>query len=276
MPNIGGHYIIKLKSAHSPTLIKNLETILTNYSQFSYQQNHEHDLENQAHRRSDHQALFNGPLGIARHHSAPNQPEAIAKANKYIKAGGEMLKLNIMKAASYIGKNIGHAKSKSISFQDPNQIYVRTIEELKGSLNSGNQTADFPKYEITALMTLLEEQEKIISHQSYQDIGVKMHPSSETKWPIFKKAAIDSAQTLLKGMDDAAGDLAKALKAKRAPQDKEDRVFKKIDQNIKGEAPLPIHQIAPDQQQSGCNTEAKAGGLKQIQGLSNKVRNYFA
>jgi len=53
LPNVGGHYILNLKTTPLPAVIKNLEMILANYNQLSYQQGQEKTLEDQANRRGD-------------------------------------------------------------------------------------------------------------------------------------------------------------------------------------------------------------------------------
>jgi len=180
------------------------------------------------------------------------------KAGKYIKAGGEMLKQNLLKAAHFIGKNL--TQSKDTSAQGLNQQLVRSIEELKDD-NAG-QFIDLSKSEVTALLTLVNEIEKTNLGQAEHDIGVKIHPISANRWPTFKKTAVESAHSLWNNMDEALGTLSKTMKAKKfktkLPEDKMDIVFKRIDQNIQGEAPLPTHQVFPDQQQSDF-TQSKVG-----------------
>jgi hypothetical protein len=264
LPKTGSNYIIKVKSVPSSAIIRNMETIFTNYSQFSYQQNHEHDLENQAHRRGDYLV----PLSNASEDSNKNTAasEKIAKAGKYIMAGGEMLKQNILKAAHYIGKNLTHSQA---SAQYPNQQSIRSIEELKAFENAQSQF-ELSKIEVTGLLTLVSEIEKTSLSHAEQDIGVKIHPVSSNRWPAFKKTAFESAHSLWSNMDDALGTLSKTMKAKRVksrlPEDKMDLVFKKIDQNIQGEAPLPTHQVFPDQQQSEV-TQSKLLGQDKLNAI---------
>jgi len=265
LPNIGGHYIMKLKSAPTAIVIRNMETIFTSYSQFSYQQNHEHDLENQAHRRGDYPVTLDQEEVLQDTFKVLNEPEPAIKASAYIKIGGDFFKQNIIKAANYIGKNLSHPKNASAQAQGPNQLSVRSIEELK-NLND-DQSIDLPRYEVVALTILGKEIDKLALSHADQDIGVKLHPTSDSRWPTLKRTALESAHSLWKGMDEALDVLSKAVKAKRVsasiPQDKMDVAFKKIDQNLKGEAPLPMHQISPNQQQQS--------GLVQ-----NHKTNYFS
>lgn len=268
LPNIGGHYIMKLKSSPTAAVIRNMETIFSSYSQFSYQQNHEHDLENQAHRRGDYPVIFDHQE-VALDNQSLNQPEAAAKANNYIKIGGEILKQNFRKAATYIGK-LNQPKDAPLQAQGPNQLSVRSIEELK-NLNN-DQLVDLPRYEVVALTVLGKEIEKLALTHVEQDIGVKLHPASDSRWPTLKKTALESAHSLWKGMDEALDVLTKTVKAKRAnaslPQDKMDAAFKKIDQNIQGEAPLPIHQISPNQQQSEFGQQSQTSYCSKVQNQS--------
>lgn len=147
LPNVGGHYILKLKTDPSAIVLRNLETIFSHYSQFSYQQNHEHDLENQAHRRGDYSLTF-GSEPILKESKVGNQSETVAKASKYIKIGGDILKQNIMKAANYVGKNLSHSKEVSHS-QGPNQLYIKTIDELRNT--DENCSLELPRYEVRSL-----------------------------------------------------------------------------------------------------------------------------
>lgn len=272
LPNVGGHFILKLKTAPTAIVLRNLETIFAHYSQFSYQQNHEHDLENQAHRRGDYSQTFEGDY-ILKDTKACDQSETAAKASNYIKIGGDILKQNILKAANYVGKNLSHPKDTTQMSQGPNQLAVKTIEELKSVQH--NCSVQVPRYEVIALITLVKEVEKIIQSHAEQDIGVKLHPSGD-KWPAFKKNAIESAHSLLKGMDEALGTFSKSMKVKRLnpklPKDKMDLAFQKIDQNIKNEAPLPIFQDAPNQQQEDPKPQQKKGFYSKAQDQLKAVR----
>ena len=145
LPNVGGHYILKLKTDPTAIVLRNLETIFTNYSQFSYQQNHEHDLENQAHRRGNYSLTFEGDY-ILKDAKACDQPETVAKASKYIKIGGDILKQNILKAANYVGKNLSQPKDTAQMSQNPNHLSVKTIEELKNVEH--NCSLELPRYEV--------------------------------------------------------------------------------------------------------------------------------
>jgi len=261
LPNIGGHYILKLKSSPTAAVIRNMETIFSAYSQFSYQQNHEHDLENQAHRRGDYPVPLDHEEESLNNKTL-NQSEAVAKASNYIKTGGDFLKQNFIKAANYIGK-MSHGKDGQTQAHGPNQLFTRSIEELKNLTNEYEQSVDLLRYEVVALTILGKEIEKLALTHVDHDIGVKLHPASDSRWPTLKKTALESAHTLWKGMDDALDVLTKTVKTKRAnmdlPVDKMDQAFKKIDQNIQGEAPLPMHQISPNQQQSECVKQSQLG-----------------
>lgn len=273
LPNVGGHYILKLKTAPTAIVLRNLETIFTNYSQFSYQQNHEHDLENQAHRRGDYSQTFQGDY-ILKDTKACDQSETVAKASKYIKIGGDILKQNILKAANYVGKNLSQSKDTCQMSQGPNQLSVKTIEELKCVEN--NCSLELPRYEVIALITLVKEVEKIVLSHAEQDIGVKLHPSTD-KLAAFRKNAIESAHSLLKGMDEALGTFSKNMKLKRqnskVPEDKMDIAFKKIDQNIKNDAPLPTFQVSPDQQQEDLKHQQKTGFYSKAQDQLKAIRS---
>jgi len=273
LPNVGGHYILKLKTAPTAIVLRNLETIFTNYSQFSYQQNHEHDLENQAHRRGDYALTFEGDY-VLQDTKAHDQSETVAKASKYIKIGGDILKQNILKAANYVGKNLSHSKDTPHISQGPNQFTIRTIEELKSVEN--NCSLELPRYEVIALIKLVKEVEKIVQSHAEQDIGVKLHPSTD-RLLAFKKNAIESAHSLLKGMDEALGTLSKNMKMKRLntklPKDNLDAAFKKIDQNIKNEAPLPMFQGSPNQQQEDSTHQQKTDYYSKAKDQLKAVRN---
>jgi len=272
LPNVGGHYIVKLKSAPAAAIFRNMETVFSSYSQFSYQQNHEHDLENQAHRRGDYPVAIDQE-GVSLDNKALNQSDAVAKAGNYIKIGGEILRQNFIKATSYIGK-MSQPKDASLQAQGPNQLAVRSIEELK-DLENG-QSVDLPRYEVVALTILGKEIEKLALSHAEQDIGVKLHPTSDNRLLMLKKTALESAHSLWKGMDEALDVLGKTVKAKRTntglPQDKMDVAFKKIDQSLKGEAPLPMHQISPNQQQPEFGQQSQAGHFQKSQDKANTIR----
>jgi len=138
LPKINGHYIVKLKTITPPAVLQNLETILSNYSQFSYNSGQETELENQA-KRQEYPESFNSPYDV----KPPPKNDYFSKSKNAIHLGGEFLKQKIIKAADFIGKNIYDPK-----YLNSNELNVKTIEELKAGDFPENETIDFPRNEV--------------------------------------------------------------------------------------------------------------------------------
>jgi len=277
VPNMNGHYIVKLKSVPTPATVRNFETVLSHFCQFSYQQSHEHDLENQAHRKGENQMAYEAINGVTAPQHTPEilHTDNVTKASKYIKIGGEVLKQNFLKAANYIG-NLRHHK-EAPPVVGPNQFTVRTIEELRSLENTENQAVVLPKYEVTALITLCREIEKAILHHTDQEKGVKIQAPESHKWPMFKKTAIESAHTLWKGMDDALTSLSKAVKNKTkkggAPPLDQKHMTTNKDDTSKTQSQIPQPMQQGDVYHQHTNTAKQPTvGLAQNQAQTNNIQ----
>jgi len=154
-PTVNGFYILKMKSVQTPPIIQNFETILANYTQFSYKTGQEVELDNQAKGKGDYPMVFGSPYDV-KVLPTPNNPtqtnpvqtnpaqtDSYAKAGNVIHLGGEFLKQKIIKAADYLGKTIESEKKLNA-----NELNVKSIQELKQGDYPEKEMIDFTRTEV--------------------------------------------------------------------------------------------------------------------------------
>jgi hypothetical protein len=251
LPNIGGHYIMKLKKIPPPPVIQNLETIFFNYSQLYYKSGQEQQLEAQAKHEGNYPMTFGTPYEEdLRQPTSHQHSEKLEKLSNYIRMGGEYLKQNIIKAANF-GLKMMEPKTYIIN-QNSNQLYVRSIQELKGLNSIDSPIIDLPRYEVTGLITLSNEIENLSLNQAQEENRGFKNQTANNSWSVVKKTTIESAKSLWKGMDEALSILSTAIKTKRSkkgPKNQRMVNFERINQN----EPRPHIYVSDAMQQADGN-----------------------
>jgi len=223
LPNIGGHYILKLKTTPIPAVIKNFETVLANYSQFSYESGQEKALQDQANRKGDYNMNFDSPYEGQPPHvnleTRKPQPDNFVKVENAVSLSGEFLKQKLIKAANYIGGNYIQPKSQVITEQNSNQFYVKNIQELKAVSAIDNELVDFKRTYLVALITLSNQIEKEgVANGTI--IKPRVENKQQSNWSELGTTTLNSAKNVWFGMGEAATILGKAWKAKKTTENK--------------------------------------------------------
>jgi len=243
LPNVGGHYVLKLKTTPIPAVIKNFETILANYSQFSYEQGHEKELSDQANRKGDYNMNFESPYeGHQPLETAKPQPDNFVKAENAVSLSGEFLKQKFIKAANYIGGNYIQPKAQIVTEQNSNQFYVKNIQDLKGVSAIDNELVDFKRTLIVGLITLSNQIEKAGVTAS-TIIKPKTDNKQQSNWSELGTTTLNSAKNVWFGMSEAANILGKAWKAKKTAEGNNQKgkpvQYERVDPN--GNRPNPFN-----------------------------------
>ena len=178
LPNMSGNYIIRLRMDSNPVLIKNLETIFTDYSEFRYDPDYEsyrslekiqgpeeilnlnegqeiQQSENVIDEKSEEvqskldeqaSAIIEQALGPLKLEHSEEDP---AKMTKEGKSGSTSLKQRFAKAALFIGKRFkSNSKGKPIE-RTLSESRERSLEELKGfGENAETIEVELPRYEV--------------------------------------------------------------------------------------------------------------------------------
>jgi len=129
----GGFYILRMKTSLPSALIQNFETILGNYSFFSYKFGQEMDLSNQA-----------KGIGNVNANIVSSKKKTTSKM-----PGGEFVKQNIIKAADLISKGFSSKTTNA------NATQVKSIQELKNASFQETEVVDFTRTEVTFYISML-------------------------------------------------------------------------------------------------------------------------
>ena len=265
LPNIGGHYVLKLKTTPIPAVIKNLETILANYSQFSYQQGQEKALEDQANRRGDYNMNFDTVYDGKHTHpeleTRKPQPDNFVKAENAVKLSGEFVKQKLIKAANYIGSTMASQKGQVVSEQNSNQFYPKTIQELKGVSALDNELVDFKATIIQGLITLSNQIEKEGVTTS-TIIKPKVPEKQQSNWSELGTTTLHSAKNIWSGMSEAATILSNAWRIKQNNQ-----------KNNQAGKPVQFERIDPS---AGSKSNEPSGGAQQVFKMNEPVQQQGA
>ncbi len=263
LPNVGGHFVLKLKTTPIPAVIKNLETILANYSQFSYQQGQEKALEDQANRRGDYNMNFD--TGYDGKHTHPEletrkpQPDNFVKAENAVKLSGEFLKQKFIKAANYLGGTMTQQKGQAVSEQNSNQFYPKTIQELKGVSALDNELVDF---KATIVQGLITQSNQIEKEGVTTSTIIKPKPAEKQQgnWSELGTTTLSSAKNIWSGMSEAATILSNAW-----------RVKKNNEKNNQAGKPVQFENAGPAQS-SKPNEPSGGPGAQQVFKMSEPVQ----